>query len=150
MSSINIPGSSVTIDLSKLNKTKVYELFGELSIWLNLNSDEHNQHINADGVIEEVRNERGMSDTSTDIAISSFLGLDVDIQRNIATDALNNAMSLFSNVQPALDYIADINENEIDPAAENKIYDIYTAAASDVIHAFRQSLQLLHSLRNTL
>ena len=137
MSSINIPNSSVTVDFSKLNKNKIYELFAELSIWLNLNRDEHNQHINADGVINEIRNAHGMSDTGADIAISSFLELDETIQRSIATDALNDAISLFSNVEPSLNHINDLDENEIDLASENKIYDIYTAAAHDVIRAFR-------------
>lgn len=138
MSSINIPSSSVTIDLSKLNKTKVYELFGELSIWLNLNRDEHNQHINTDGVIEEIRKARGMSDIGTDIAIDSFLKLDENIQHSIATDALNDAISLYYDVWPSLDHINEVPENEIDLASEEKIYDIYADAAYDVIRAFRK------------
>lgn len=137
MSSINIPNLSVTVDLSELSKSKTYNLFAELSKYLNLNRDEHNQHINADGVINEIRNAHGMSYIDTDIAISSFLELDENIQRNIATDALNDAISLYSNVEPSLDHIDNIDENEIDLASEEKIYDIYTAAAHDVIRAFR-------------
>lgn len=137
MSPINIPNPSVTVDLSKLSRSETYNLFAELSKWLNLNRDEHNQHINADGVINEIRNAHGMSDTSADIAISSFLGLDETIQRSIATDALNDAISLYSNVEPSLDHIDDLDENEIDLASEDKIYDMYTAAANDVIRAFR-------------
>ena len=137
MSSINIPNPSVTVDLSELSKSEIYNLFAELSVWLNLNRDEHNQHINADGVIEEVRKAHGMSDIYTDIAISSFLNLDDNIQRSIATDALNDAISLYSGVQPSLDHIDDLDENEIDLASEDKIYDIHTAAANDVIRAFR-------------
>ena len=140
MSSITIPNSSVssvTIELSKLSKDKIYELFGEVSKWLNLDDSDHNQHINPDGVIEEIRNARNMSDIGADIAISSFLELDIDIQRSIATDALNNSISLFSNVLPPLGYTDDLAKNEIDLAAEDKIYDIYTTAAQDVISAFR-------------
>lgn len=140
MSSITIPNSSVssvTIELSKLSKNKLYELFGEVSKWLNLDDSDHNQHINPDGVIEEIRNARNMSDIGADVAISSFLELDIDIQRSIATDALNNAISLFSNVWPPLGYTDDLAKNEIDLAAEDKIYDIYTTAAQDVINAFR-------------
>lgn len=137
MSSINIPNPSVTVDLSKLSRSETYNLFAELSKWLNLNRDEHNQHINADGVINEIRNAHGMSDTGTDIAISSFLGLDENIQRSIATDALNDAISLYSGVQPSLDHIDNLDENEIDLASEDKIYDMHTAAANDVIRAFR-------------
>lgn len=137
MSSINIPNPSVTVDLSELSRSETYNLFAELSKWLNLNHDEHNQHINADGVINEIRNARGMSDTGADIAISSFLELDEDIQRSIATDALNDAISLYSGVQPSLDHIDDLDENEIDLASEDKIYDMHTAAANDVIRAFR-------------
>lgn len=137
MSSINIPNPSVTVDLSGLSKNEIYNLFAELSKYLNLNHDEHNQHINADGVINEIRNAHGMSDTGADIAISSFLGLDETIQRSIATDALNDAISLYSNIEPSLDHIDDLDKNEIDLASENKIYDIYTAAAHDVIRAFR-------------
>lgn len=140
MSSITIPNSSVssvTIELSKLSKNKIYELFGEVSKWLNLDDSDHNQHINPDGVIGEIRNARNMSDIGADIAISSFLELDIDIQRSIATDALNNSISLFSNVWPPLGYTDDLAKNEIDLAAEDKIYDIYTTAAQDVISAFR-------------
>lgn len=137
MSAITIPNSSVTVDLSELSKSETYKLFGELSKHLNLNCDEHNQHINADGVINEIRNAHGMSDTGADIAISSFLELDENIQRSIATDALNDAISLYSNVQPSLDHISDLDENEIDLASEDKIYDMHTAAANDVIRAFR-------------
>ena len=137
MSSINIPHPSVTVDLSKLSKSEIYNLFAELSVWLNLNRDEHNQHINADGVIEEVRKAHGMSDIDTDVAISSFLNLDDNIQRSIATDALNDAIPLYYNVWPPLNHLDGIDEHEIDLASEEKIYDMYTAAASDVIHAFR-------------
>lgn len=140
MSSITIPNSSVssvTIELSKLSKDKIYELFGEVSKWLNLDDSDHNQHINPDGVIEEIHNARNMSDIGADIAISSFLELDIDIQRHIATDTLNNAISLFSNAWPPLGYTDDLAKNEIDLAAEDKIYDIYTTAAQDVINAFR-------------
>lgn len=137
MSSINIPNPSVTVNLSKLSRSETYNLFAELSKWLNLNHDEHNQHINADGVINEIRNAHGMSDTGADIAISSFLKLDENIQRSIATDALNDAISLYSNVEPSLDHIDDLDENEIDLLSEDKIYDIHTAAANDVIRAFR-------------
>ena len=137
MSSINIPHPSVTVDLSKLSKSEIYNLFAELSVWLNLNRDEHNQHINADGVIEEVRKAHGMSDIDTDVAISSYLNLDDNIQRSIATDALNDAIPLYYNVWPPLNHLDGINEHEIDLTSEEKIYDMYTAAASDVIHAFR-------------
>ena len=140
MSSITIPNSSVssvTIELSKLSKDKIYELFGEMSKWLNLDDSDHNQHINPDGVIKEIRNARNMSDIGADVAISSFLELDIDIQRSIAADALNNAISLFSNAWPSLGYTDDLAKNEIDLAAEDKIYDIYTTAAQDVISAFR-------------
>lgn len=137
MSSINIPNPSVTVDLSKLSRSETYNLFAELSKWLNLNRDEHNQHINADGVINEIRNAHGMSDTGADIAISSFLELDENIQRSIAADALNNAISLFYDVWPPLNHIDEVPENEIDLASEDKIYDMYTAAANDVIRAFR-------------
>ena len=138
MSSINIPNPSVTVDLSELSKSEIYNLFAELSVWLNLNRDEHNQHINADGVIEEVRKAHGMSDIDTDIAISSFLNFDDNIQRSIATDALNNAIPLYYNVWPSLNHLDNIAEHKIDLASEEKIYDMYTAAASDVIRAFRQ------------
>lgn len=138
MSSINIPNPSVTVDLSKLSRSETYNLFAELSKWLNLNRDEHNQHINADGVIEEIRKARGMSDIGTDIAIDSFLKLDENIQHSIATDALNDTISLYYNVSSSLNRIDDIAENEIDLASEEKIYDIYADAAYDVIHAFRQ------------
>ena len=137
MSSINIPHPSVTVNPSELSKSEIYKLFAELSVWLNLNRDEHNQHINADGVINEIRNAHDMSDTSADIAISSFLKLDENIQRSITTDALNDAISLYSNVEPSLDHIDDLDENEIDLLSEDKIYDIHTAAANDVIRAFR-------------
>lgn len=137
MSSINIPNPSVTVDLSELSRSETYNLFAELSKYLNLNHDEHNQHINADGVINEIHNARGMSDTGADIAISSFLELDENIQRSIATDALNDAISLYSNVEPSLDHIDDLDENEIDLLSEDKIYDMHTAAANDVIRAFR-------------
>ena len=60
---ITIPNSSVTVEL---DKDEIYWLFVELSQYLNLNDDEHNQHINADGVINEVRNAHGMSDTGAD------------------------------------------------------------------------------------
>lgn len=138
MSSINIPHPSVTVNPSELSKSEIYKLFAELSVWLNLNRDEHNQHINADGVINEIRNARGMSDIGTDIAISSFLGLDENIQRSIAADALNDTISLYSNVWPSLNHLDDIDEHEIDLISEEKIYDMYTAVASDIIHAFRQ------------
>ena len=137
MSSINIPHPSVTVNPSELSKSEIYKLFAELSVWLNLNRDEHNQHINADGVIEEVRKAHDMGNIDNDIAISSFLELDENIQRSIATDALNDAISLYSGVQPSLDHIDDLDENEIDLASEDKIYDIHTAAANDVIRAFR-------------
>ena len=137
MSSINIPNPSVTVDLSELSRSETYNLFAELSKYLNLNHDEHNQHINADGVINEIHNAHGMNDTGADIAISSFLELDETIQRSIATDALNDAISLYSGVQPSLDHINDLDENEIDLLSEDKIYDMHTAAANDVIRAFR-------------
>lgn len=132
--SITIPNSSVTVEL---DKDEIYWLFAELSQYLNLNDDEHNQHINADGVINEVCNAHGMSDTGTDIAISSFLALDKNIQRSIANDALNGSISLFANAWPPLDHIDDLAENEIDLAAENKIYDIYIDAAHTIIGALR-------------
>lgn len=138
MSSINIPNPSVTVDLSELSKSEIYNLFAELSVWLNLNRDEHNQHINADGVIEEVRKAHDMGNIDNDVAISSFLNLDDNIQRSIATDALNDAMPLYSNVWPSLNHLDDIDEHEIDLISEEKIYDMYTAVASDIIHAFRQ------------
>ena len=134
MSSINIPNTSVTV---KLSKNETYNLFAELSKYLNLNRDEHNQHTNADGVINEIRNAHGMSDTRANIAISSFLELDENIQRSIATDALNDAISLFYDVWPPLNHIDEIPENEIDLASEDKIYDVHTTAANDVIRAFR-------------
>lgn len=137
MSSINIPNPSVTVDLSELSRSETYNLFAELSKYLNLNHDEHNQHINADGVINEIHNAHGMNDTGADIAISSFLELDENIQRSITTDALNDAISLYSGVQPSLDHINDLDENEIDLLSEDKIYDMHTAAANDVIRAFR-------------
>lgn len=137
MSSINIPNPSVTVDLSELSRSETYNLFAELSKYLNLNRDEHNQHTNADGVINEIHNAHGMNDTGADIAISSFLELDETIQRSIATDALNDAISLYSGVQPSLDHINDLDENEIDLLSEDKIYDMHTAAANDVIRAFR-------------
>lgn len=138
MSSINIPNPSVTVDLSELSRSETYNLFAELSKYLNLNHDEHNQHINADGVINEIHNAHGMNDTGADVAISSFLNLDDNIQRSIATDALNDAMPLYSNVWPSLNHLDDIDEHEIDLISEEKIYDMYTAVASDIIHAFRQ------------
>lgn len=133
-SSITIPHSSVTVEL---DKSEIYQFFAELSQYLNLNDDEHNQHINADGVINAVRNEHGMSDTGADIAASSFLELDVDIQRSITSDALNEAISLFANAWPSLDHLNNVAKNEIDLPSEDKIYDIYTTAAHDIINAFR-------------
>lgn len=130
---ITIPNSPVTIEL---DKDEIYQLFAKLSKYLNLSDDDHNQHINADGVINEVRNAYGMGDTDADIAINSFLALDENIQRSIASDALNDAISLFANTWPSLDHLDNVGENEIDLASENKIYDIYVAAANDVIRAF--------------
>lgn len=137
-SPITTSNSSIIIELSKLSKDKIYELFGEVAKWLNLDDSDHNQHINPDGVIDEINNMRDIFDHRHDtLAALSFLELDIDIQRSIATDALNNAISLFANVCPSLGYIDDLAEDEIDMAAEEKIQDIYTTAAHDVISAFR-------------